>query len=244
MELNKIYCIDVLEGLRKLEDDSIDLIITSPPYNLSGFRGYKPVTERGARWHRKIVYGENENIDFMPEDEYREWQIEILNECWRVLKPTGSMFYNHKHRIKNFEISSPLEWIYKSKFYVRQEIIWDRGSTVNLAPVRFLPTTERIYWLTKGKSEVRFSRKYAVESFNKEVWRFDFNKNTKHPAPYPIELPNIIIPTIAQGERIVVLDPFMGSGTTALSAKLNGCDYIGFELFQEYVDMANERLKE
>lgn len=63
-----------------------------------------------------------------------------------------------------------------------------------------------------------------------------------HPAPFPIELPNNIIPCISQGERILVLDPFMGSGTVALSAKNNGCDYIGFEMFQEYIDMANERL--
>lgn len=241
LELNKIYNYDVLEGLKELDDNSIDLIITSPPYNLSGFRGYKPKTEKNARWHRQIVYGGEENIDFIPEEDYQKWQIEILNECYRVLKPTGSMFYNHKNRIKNFEISNPYSWIVQSDFIVRQEIIWDRGSTVNLSPTRYLPITEKIYWLTKGRSEVLFSRKYT--NIGSEVWNISKEKNNPHPAPFPIDIPNNIIPAIAQGNRITILDPFMGSGTVAISAKLNNCDYIGFELFQEYINMANERLK-
>ena len=57
-------------------------------------------------------------------------------------------------------------------------------------------------------------------------------------------MPNNIIPNVAQGERITVLDPFMGSGTVALSAMENNCDYIGFEKFQSYVDMANKKIDE
>ena len=81
-------------------------------------------------------------------------------------------------------------------------------------------------------------------NFTTEVWKFAPDKNNPHPAPFPIELPDNIIPCVAQGERITVLDPFMGSGTVALSAVKNGCDYIGFEKFQEYVDMANNKISE
>lgn len=66
--------------------------------------------------------------------------------------------------------------------------------------------------------------------------------NNEHPAPFPITLPDNIIPSVAQGERILVLDPFLGSGTVAMSAIKNGCDYIGFDKIQEYVDMAEKNL--
>lgn len=129
----------------------------------------------------------------------------------------------------------------KTPFKVRQEIIWNRGSTPNLHNSRYYPTTELIFWLTKAERP-RFKRDAECQ-YKNEIWDIVPEKNTEHPAPFPIELPDNIIPSIALGERITVLDPFMGSGTVALSAIKNGCDYIGFDKYQEYVDMANERIK-
>lgn len=242
LELNEIYCCDVLDGLKQLDNNSIDLIITSPPYNKAGFNGVHKRDIKNDFWNKTIDYGGDVNIDNMPEDEYQKWQIEFLNECFRVLKPNGSMFYNHKNRVKKNKVSFPSEWICKSKFICRQEIIWDRRSSVNQDKCRYLPSTEKIYWLIKEPKNPRFKRLDNIQ-FNSEVWTFAPEKKNSHPAPFPIELPNNIIPCVSQGERIIVLDPFMGSGTVALSAKLNGCDYIGFELFQEYIDKAKERLK-
>ena len=71
MELNKIYCIDVLEGLRKLPSESIDLIITSPPYNKAGLNG----KQKGKKWVGTIDYGGDIDLDNKPEDEYQEWLI-------------------------------------------------------------------------------------------------------------------------------------------------------------------------
>ena len=82
LELNKIYCCDVLEGLSKLDNESIDLIITSPPYNKMGLNGKKI----GGNWIGSIVYGNDSSIDNKDENEYKNWQIEVLNECHRVLK--------------------------------------------------------------------------------------------------------------------------------------------------------------
>lgn len=242
LDLNKIYCIDVLDGLKQLDDESIDLIITSPPYNKAGFNGIHKRNPKNDYWNKTIDYGGDVNVDNMPENEYEEWQIKILNECFRILKKDGSMFYNHKNRVKNNCVSFPTDWINKSKFICRQEIIWDRATSVNQDKCRYLPTTEKIYWLIKQKKNPRFKRIDNI-NFITEVWRFSPDKKNVHPAPFPIELPNNIIPCIAQGEKIIVLDPFMGSGTVAVSAKNNGCDYIGFEMFQEYIDMANERIK-
>lgn len=239
LELNKIYCVDVLEGLRQLDDESVDLIITSPPYNKMGLNG----KQKGVKWVGTIDYGGDIDIDNKPEDLYQEWQIDILNECYRVLKKDGSMFYNHKNRIikGQGEISNPYSWIVKTNFLVRQELIWDRGSTNDVNRRRYLPTTEKIFWLTKS-SKPNFDRKIDTP-FKKEVWSFPFQTNTKHPAPFPIDLPNNIIHCIkTNDEPIVVLDPFMGSGTVALSAIQNNCNYIGFELLEEYVAMTEERI--
>lgn len=176
----------------------------------------------------------------MDEQDYQDWQIEILKECYRVLKKDGSMFYNHKNRIHKGEIISPYKWLFNTPFKIRQEIIWDRGSGQNVNRCRYIPTAELIFWLTKAERP-RFDRGRDT-IFKNEVWQFRFEKSTEHPAPFPLDLPNNIIPCVSMGEKITVLDPFMGSGTVAVSAKNNGCDYIGFEKFQKYINIANERL--
>ena len=236
LELNKIYCIDVLEGLKKIDDISIDLIITSPPYNKIGLNGI----QKGKKWNKTIDYDGDPQNDNMDENEYQKWQLDILNELFRVLKEDGSLFYNHKNRIHKGEIISPYQWLLKSPFKIRQEIIWDRGSSQNVNRCRYMPSSELIFWLTKC-NRVRFDRKRDT-MFKNEIWKFIPEKGTKHPAPFPIELPNNIIPNVSQGERIVVLDPFVGSGTVAISALQNNCDYIGFDKFQSYVDMANKNI--
>lgn len=240
LELNKIYCMDVLEGLRQLDDNSVDIVITSPPYNKAGLNG----KQKGRKWVGTIDYGGDYEIDNKPEEFYRQWQIDILNECYRVLKDDGSMFYNHKNRIikGKGEISNPYSWIVMTPFKVRQEIIWDRGSTNDVNRRRYLPTTEKVYWLTKT-SNPRFDRKIDTP-FKKEVWSFPFKTNTEHPAPFPIDLPDNILHCVKDNERLVVLDPFMGSGTVAVSAIKHDCDYIGFELLTEYVKMAEKNIND
>lgn len=182
----------------------------------------------------------------MDETEYQKRQIEILNECYRVLKDDGPMFYNHKNRIRKGygETISPYVWLYKTNFKIRQEIIWDRGSTHNVDRRRYLPTTEKIYWLTKSKS-VHFDREIDT-TFKCEVWAFPFEKNTSHPAPFPNRLPDNILHCIRPkaNENNIVLDPFMGSGTVAISALKHGYDFIGFEIIPEYIELAHRRINE
>lgn len=240
LEKNKIYCCDVLDGLKQLDDESIDLIITSPPYNKAGFNGVVKRT-KSCIWNKTIDYSGIVDVDNMNESEYEEWQIAVLNECYRVLKSHGSMFYNHKIRVKNNQISHPIEWVSKSLFKCRQIITWDRTKSPNQDTCRYVPATELIFWLCKTKKNPRFKRGVDVP-FQTDVWRISPKRSTKHPAPFPIELPNNIIPSVAQGDNILVLDPFMGCGTVAKSAIENGCDYIGFEICQDYIDMANETI--
>lgn len=115
LEYNKIYNMSWQEGFKQIEDGSVDLIITSPPYNLG-------VTFR----QRKVIYEKAYDVydDNLPEEEYQKGQIEFLNECFKKLKDGGSMFYNHKPRIKDGILIHPLEWVLKSDLILKQEIIW------------------------------------------------------------------------------------------------------------------------
>lgn len=241
MKLNTIVKTDVMEGMRLLPDKTIDIIITSPPYNKVGLNGIRKDSPK-KNWKANIVYGGDVNIDNKPEDEYQRWQIDFLNECERVLKDDGSLFYNHKNRIHNGFIVSPYEWILKSRMKVRQEITWNRGGSNNVAPRRYIPSNEIIFWLTKSKS-VSFIRPVGMKN-KMETWKISPNRNTEHPAPFPLEIPDTILDCIPNNnEDKIVLDPFMGSGTVAISAIKHGFRWLGFELLDEYVDMANNRIK-
>ena len=234
LELNKIYNMDVLEGLKQIDDENIDIIITSPPYNKAGLNGKC----KGVKWNKTIDYGGDFNIDNKPEDVYQEWQLEILKECYRVLKKDGLMFYNHKNRIVKGKgyIISPYEWLLKSEFKIRQEIIWNRKSGPNQESSRYIPSYENIYVLTKDKNTI-FKRKKDAE-YKTDVWTINPDRHNDHPAPFPIDIPRNILHNIEveEGRNIIVLDPFMGSGTTAKAAIEKGYDFIGFEIVPEYIE--------
>ena len=241
MKLNTIIKTDVMEGMKNLPDKTIDIIITSPPYNKAGLNGIKVGSPKN-NWKSTIDYGGDMSIDNKPEDEYQKWQIDFLNECFRVLRDDGSLFYNHKNRIHKGFIVSPYEWILKSRMRVRQEITWNRGSSNNLAPYRYIPSNEIIFWLTKSQ-RVSFIRPVGLKN-KMETWNIGFDRNTEHPAPFPLEIPDTILDCIPNnnGDK-VVLDPFMGSGTVAISAIKHDFRWLGFELLDEYVHMANNRIK-
>lgn len=236
LELNKVHNMDVLEGLRQIDDNSIDIIITSPPYNKAGLNG----KSKSERWNKTIDYGGDFNIDNKPEDVYQDWQLEILKECYRVLKKDGIMAYNHKNRIVKGKgyIISPYEWLLKSPFLIRQEIIWNRKNGPNQDPSRYVPTFENIYILTKDKDTI-FKRKKDTD-YRTDVWTINPDRHNEHPAPFPIDIPRNILHNIDVEEDrkkdIVVLDPFMGSGTTAKAAIEKGYNYIGIELVPEYIE--------
>lgn len=97
--------------------------------------------------------------DNLPEDEYQQEQIEFLNQCQRILKDDGSLFYNHKPRIRNGVSIHPLQWIIKSNLILKQEIIWRSGSQ-NFDKIRYYPMTERVYWLTNNSN---FQLNYLIQ---------------------------------------------------------------------------------
>lgn len=235
MEINKIYCEDCLETLSRIQDNSIDLIITSPPYNKNAYATDKGGNSWSALRGKQIPYDKYK--DSMPQREYEDWQKNVISECLRVLKITGSLFYNHKDLLVDGKIISP-KWVYD--FPVHQQIIWNRGSSLQNDPHYFQPITEYIYWLVKEPKKMFFEKSKAM--FRQSVWNINFEINTMHPAPFPKTLVgNIIMCCSKEGD--VIYDPYMGSGTTALMATKMKRNYIGSEISPNYVSMAEKRIK-
>lgn len=231
---NKIFCAESLEFIKQIPDNSINCIITSPPYN-KGFYGKKTPSKHDLWKRRNIEYGEFKD-DLEPE-KYIKQQTNVLKELVRIVKEDGSIFYNHKSQTYNHKLVFPN---YVFKFNVRQIIIWDRGGTPQLAPIRFLPTTEYIFWITKTNIQPKFYRK---GEFKKDVWRINPKPTEEHPAPFPIELAmNCIISTTDKDD--IILDPFIGSGTTALAAKQLSRNYIGIDINEKYCEIAKQKLRQ
>lgn len=216
---------DCLEIMKDIPDKSIDLIITSPPYNIGNMKS------------NTIKYG-TYNGNNMKEGDYQSWQIEVLNECFRVLKDEGSMFYNHKVRIKKGLAIHPLEWIFQSKFLLKQEITWDMGKSANCDKIRFFPFSERVYWLVKDRK----TKLYNKDNLS-DVWRVvptHRRKDTGHIAVMPEMIVNNILNNI---DGDVVLDPFMGSGTTGVVCRDLNRNFIGIELDEDYINIAKNRIQ-
>lgn len=219
---------DCLEVMRNyIDNESVDLIITSPPYNLGG-----KFHTGNVRWKAYHEYNDN-----MPEELYQRWQIEFLNECYKKLKNDGSMFYNHKPRIRDGVCIHPLEWILKSDFILKQEIVWKNRSQ-NFDKIRFYPFTERIYWLVKNPK----TKLYNVHGLS-DVWTDIKNKKRHeiHKATFPVELPQTIIECFDGAKT--VLDPFMGIGTTGIACKNTNRNFIGIELDEKYFNYAKKDIE-
>lgn len=231
-----IHTGDALEVLKTLPDESVHCVVTSPPYN----RGYWNQVKNRRKidaWNKaEIIYGDfNDNV--LPEI-YEAEQRKVLSELIRVIKLDGSIFYNHKALIYKHRLVYP-SWVFD--YNVRQQIIWDRGSSPSVDPIRWLPVTEYVFWITKTATQPKF---LGWKGRNKtEVWRISPKQQKDHPAPFPEELvEECLLATTDTND--LVLDPYMGIGTTALVARKLGRSFIGIELNPAYVEIADKRLQE
>lgn len=229
---------DCLKLIKGIPDNSVDLIVTSPPYNKGYWSSNRNVNNYSfyKTKSRRIEYGKF-NDDLLPED-YEKQQRELLKECIRILKPTGSIFYNHIDILHQHQTIHP-KWVYD--FPLKQIIIWNRKNTPKLDKSYFFPINEYIFWIQKDKkSRVKFDRKKTI--FNKNIWDINPDKNNDFPAPFPVELPlNCILATTDKND--IVLDPFMGSGTTGVACKKTNRNFIGIELDENYFNIAKERIE-
>lgn len=230
-QLNSVLCGNIFDVLPTIPDKFVNLSITSPPYN-KGKKNKGWLTD-------KVVYAANS--DDIPEDLYQQKQIELLDEMYRITKPTGHFFYNHKLRWVTGSLIHPMKWISETKWTIRQEIVWNRTMASNIRGWRFWQVDERIYWLQKeiGPGKELESKDALLSS----VWNIKPEMDNDHPAPFPLVIPARIIMAILKRKGIV-FDPYAGSGTTLVAAKLLGHNYFGVDISSEYVAMAEKRLIE
>ncbi|HUT82088.1 MAG TPA: site-specific DNA-methyltransferase [Candidatus Bathyarchaeia archaeon] len=255
---NKILCEDCIIGMNSiLPEKSIDIIVTSPPYNIG------------------INY--NKYNDNLPFNEYLSWIDKVAKGCFRVLKDDGSFFINIGDRPSDefrsflvankisdyFKLQNTIHWV-KSIAIPDNEINIGHYKPVNSN--RYLNNShEYIFHFTKD-GNIELDKKaigvpYADKS-NIGRWKqakedlrcrgnqwfipYDTVHEKKiHPAMFPILLPEMCIKLHGLGKKpLVVLDPFMGVGTTARAARNLGCDYVGFEIDEKYLKIALKLLKE
>lgn len=217
---------DNMQLMSVIPNDTICLTVTSPPYNLGdkhhtgnkSFKAYK-------------TYSDN-----LPEEIYQQKQVEFLNELFRITKQGGSVMYNHKNRIRNGKQISPYEWIFKTQWTIKQEIVWFNRSQ-NFDKCRFYPMTERIYWLSKG-IETEFTNTINQHDLIKDVAE---GTNKEHKRAFPLSLAERFIMCFPKAK--LVFDPYLGSGTTAIAAHNLNKEFIGCELDAEYYEKAIQRIK-
>lgn len=243
------------EEMVDIDDASVDMVVTSPPYNIDIKYGNhvskgKIVNSKGVKYK-----------DNLSEEEYMELLEKVFSECKRVLKKDGSIFVNIKNRYSKGVILSPF-WIqnFFTDMYLKNIIIWnfDWGGSTNK---RFAPRYEYVFWFVKDKNNYKFNLdsvkvpalnyrpdRYKSQLKNpSDVWKIsmvsgNFAERTGHPAQYPERLIERIV-GCSTNENDIVLDPFIGSGTTAVVAKKLNRRYIGYEIVPEYVKIAEERIE-
>jgi len=252
--MNKIFHSSCV-SMHHLKDKSVDLMVTSPPYNIN--------INYGNKWEKgKLIATKGKKYDDkMDEANYREMLEKCFNETKRVLKNNGQIWINIKNRYSKGQIIPPF-WIleYFTDMYLKNIIIWnfDWGGATNK---RFSSRYEYIFFFTMDKNNYTFNLddvkipalnyrpdRYKSQLKNpSDVWRISLvsgnsKERTEHPAQYPEELIERII-KVGSNPNDLILDPFMGSGTTAVVAKKLGRKFVGYEIELEYINIAKKRLE-
>jgi len=231
--LNQVVCGDAVEIMRNIPSDSVDLVVTSPPYNLKNSTGNGMKDGRGGKWaNAALQKGYSNYNDNMPHEEYVAWQRDCLKEMLRIIPEDGAIFYNHKWRVQGGLLQDRQDIV--GGFPVRQIIIWKRAGGLNFNAGYFLPTYEVIYLI--AKSEFKLAEKANAYG---DIWEIPQEMKNRHPAPFPVRLIDRII---SATNAKLILDPFIGSGTTAISAINFNRNYIGIDISPEYCETARKRI--
>lgn len=213
MELNKIYQGDALKLMSNLPDKSVDVLITDPPYGMSFQSNFRNDK------HKKIT-----------NDDDLRWLPVFVFHAYRLLKDDRQLYvFCGKQTIEVF-IKEFKKW-----FSLKNILVWKKNNTgMGDLEGSYADRTEFILFLSKGKSDVRGRR-------DDNILSFDRTGNELHPTQKPEDLMRFLIKK-SSDEDDVILDPFMGSGTTAIACQQLGRQFIGFELDDGYCASAEKRL--
>lgn len=231
----QLYRGDCLEVMTQMPDESVDIVVTSPPYNMGLVPGgngrgmYRPGANNKAGRFRD-GYGAHD--DAMDQDAYDTWQRQVLAECWRLARK--AVFYNHRPRVEHGVLRDPLG----NDFGIplRQRIIWNRKTGIDVNLRAFCTRGEYVFLFAKPD----FALVDHAASGMGDVWDLGIEYGVKeHPAPFPVSLPSRCIEATGATS---VLDPFCGSGTTLRAASDLGVRGIGIEMEERFCELAVRRL--
>jgi len=235
LELNKIYCMDCLEGLKLIDDESVDLVVADFPYNIS--QCSNAITKVGADF-QKADFGEWDKFAF---EDYCKWIIDVSFEINRILKPKHQAYcwFDNSytgHYNKLIEDATEL----KIKCPI---VCYKRNPIPQIFKKNFRSSFDMCTLFVKDKDKKCEPFNFLTQQEMKNVQEYNLCKMTEHPTEKNLELVKRFV-SISSNEGDTVLDPFMGSGTTAVACKQLRRNFIGFELSQKYVDIANKRLSQ
>lgn len=256
---NSIYNIDCLEGMKKMKDNCVDLVVADPPYNLSKGAAWKwdnsvVLKGMGGNWNKVMVDWDN-----MSFEEYWNFTHEWLMEVKRILKPTGSLWiFGTYHNMGIINVMCQMLGI-----EIINEIVWyKRNAFPNLSGRRFTASHESIIWGHTGGKKRQYYYDYDyikntdfpednLKQLGKQmrtVWDIPNNKTKeelaygKHPTQKPLRVLKRIIKSSSQ-KGDLVFTPFSGSGSECVAAKMCGRQYLGFEINEEYYNISLKRLE-
>jgi len=244
-----IYHQDCIEGMMQLPAEIVDLTVTSPPYNIGK---------------------EYEEIAHL--DDYVDWCVRWINEIHRISKPSGSFWLNVGYlEVPEKGLAVPIPYLLwdKTPFYLLQEVVWNYAAGV-ACKKRLSPRNEKLLWYIKDKADYTFNLddirdpnvKYPNQKKNgklkcnplgknpTDVWQIakvtsGKNRSSVERTPHPAQFPTEMVERVIKGSSNkgdLILDPFMGSGSTAECALRNDRYVIGFELEKNYISFSEQRM--
>lgn len=240
MKVNEIYNMDCLDGLLKIEDNSVDLVVTSPPYNID---------------IKYDSYDDNKSWE-----EYLEWCEKWIKECYRILKDDGRMCINHyisftdTKKKERFPLYDFITIQNKIGMHPSKIVVWEDTTKSKLTawgswlsasspyiqtPYEGILISYKKQWSKINKGESTISKEDFIEGTS-GVWKLGTAQQLTI-ANFPVALPKRCIELLTYKGDLVV-DPFMGSGTTALACIETERNFIGFELSKNYCEIANIRI--
>jgi DNA modification methylase len=233
-----------LQVLASLPDKCVDLVVTSPPYNIlhlnSGIK--RSGFTRFNKWVEKVENGGYE--DDIPEPQYREWVRGVLTQCLRVSR--GLVWFNHQERRKSPQSHRakgaihPIALLgHEDKFW--QEVIWNRKGGLGAGGNRFCREHQGVYGYLDG-NKTYWNGGKGMPGNLCTVWAVRPEKGSWHPCPFPVEIPRRLIAASCSPGGLV-LDPFHGSGSTGVAAIESGRRYLGIDLKHDYLTRSRKRLE-
>ena len=241
---HKIVIGDALEELPKIPSESVDLVFADPPYNMSKKKGL------GWKYSKHITM--QEEWDMFSKDEYFKFNQKWIKEALRVLKHGGSLWIcGSFHNI--YQVGFILQHIEDIK--INNSIVWFKpNAQPNITCRMFTESTEHLIWASKNGNGKKWTFNYqTMKKMNngkqmRNVWEIPLTPKKEkwagmHPTQKPMELLRRVI-LFWTNEGDIVLDPFVGSGTTSVVAKMLGRNSIGIEKEKKYLNIIEKRLNE